>query len=104
MEYRQKVVSGAELFVTSESFFCLKVSEATKANLVLVAMLCKVRKQSRDLADWSIVSLPVKYICHTLMVFTANYQRMASAAFVIKEGKHIDVHLELILIQMNIVG
>ena len=28
---------------------------------------------------------------------------MASAAFVIKEGKHIDVHLKLILIQMDIV-
>ena len=28
---------------------------------------------------------------------------MPSAAFVIKEGKHIDVHLKLILIQMNIV-
>ena len=28
---------------------------------------------------------------------------MPSAAFIIKEGKHIDVHLELILMQMNIV-
>ena len=28
---------------------------------------------------------------------------MASAAFVIKKGKHIDVHLKLILIQMDIV-
>ena len=27
---------------------------------------------------------------------------MASAAFVIKEGKHIDFYLELILVQMNI--
>ena len=37
------------------------------------------------------------------MVLTAYYQRMASAAFVVKEGKHIDVYLELILVQMNIV-
>ena len=37
------------------------------------------------------------------MVLTVYYQRMASAAFVIKEGKHIDVYLELILVQMNIV-
>ena len=37
------------------------------------------------------------------MVFTANYQVMACAACLIKKGKHIDVYLELILIQMDIV-
>ena len=37
------------------------------------------------------------------MVFTGNHQGMASSAFVIKEGKHIDVYLKLILIQMDIV-
>ena len=38
------------------------------------------------------------------MVFAADLQWMASAAFVIKKQKHIDVYLKLIFIQMNIVG
>ena len=42
-------------------------------------------------------------MCHTFVVFTADYQGMACAAFVIKEGEHINVHLELILVQMDIV-
>ena len=45
--------------------------------------------------------LPVKKICHTFLVLTTDYKGMASATFVIIEGKHIDVHLELILIQIN---
>ena len=45
MEHRLEVVTGAELLVTSESFFCLKVPEATKANVLPVAMLCNVRKE-----------------------------------------------------------
>ena len=42
-------------------------------------------------------------IGYTLVIFVADHQRMASAAFVIKNGKHIDVHLKLILVQMDIV-
>ena len=38
------------------------------------------------------------------MVFAADHQWMAGAAFVIKKRKHIDVYLNLIFIQMNIVG
>ena len=36
------------------------------------------------------------------MVLTANYQGMARAAFVIKNRKHIDYYLEMILVQMDI--
>ena len=49
------------------------------------------------------MSVPVKKIGLTLIVLATNHHRMASAAFVIKKGKHIDVNLELILVQMNIV-
>ena len=45
----------------------------------------------------------VEKIGHTLVVFTTDYQEMASATFFIKEGKHIDVHLELIFVLMNII-
>ena len=38
------------------------------------------------------------------MGFAADNQWMASAAFVIKNRKHIDVYLKLIFIQMNIDG
>ena len=38
------------------------------------------------------------------MVLAAYKQGMASAAFVIKKRKDINVHLKLILIQMDIVG
>ena len=38
------------------------------------------------------------------MSFAADHQWMASAAFVIKNRKHIDVYLKLILIEMNIDG
>ena len=31
-----------------------------------------------------------------LVIFTADHKRKASAAFVIIEGEHIDIHLELI--------
>ena len=47
---------------------------------------------------------PVKKIGHTVVVFATDHQGITSAAVVIKEGKHIDVHLELILVQMNIAG
>ena len=47
--------------------------------------------------------LLVKKIGLTLVVLATEYQGMASATFVIKEGKHIDVYLELVFIQMNIV-
>ena len=39
----------------------------------------------------------------TFVVVAADHQRMASATFVIKKQKHIDVDMELILIQINIV-
>ena len=37
------------------------------------------------------------------MGFTADHQRMASAAFVIEERKHIDLYRELKFVQMDIV-
>ena len=37
------------------------------------------------------------------MVLTADYQGMASVAFVIKIRKHIDIYLALILVKMDIV-
>ena len=54
-----------------------------------------------DAGDWRIVILLVKKIGNTLVGFTANYQRMASGAFVIKKGKYIDVHMKLIFVQMD---
>ena len=104
MEPRHEIVSGAEHLVTTKCFFCLKVSKATKANLVLVAMLCNVRKKSRDVGDWSIVSFPVEQLCHALIVFATYNKGMASTAFIIKKGKHIDVDLELVFVKVYICG
>ena len=47
--------------------------------------------------------VPVKKIYHIIVVLATNYQGMASAAFVIKEGEHIDVYLKQIFVEMNIV-
>ena len=47
--------------------------------------------------------LPLKKIGLTLVVLATDYKGMASATFVIKEGKHIDVYLELVYKQINIV-
>ena len=92
------------LLVKSKSFFCLKVSETTTANLVLVPMHFNVRKDLRDVCDWSIVFLSVKFNGNTLVVFTTDHYRMASAAFVIKDRYHIDDHLKLIFDQIDILG
>ena len=37
------------------------------------------------------------------MVFAADYQKLTGPAFVTKNGKHIYVHHELILVQIDIV-
>ena len=37
------------------------------------------------------------------MVLPADYQGMASAALVIREAKHIDVYLQLIIVNIDIV-
>ena len=47
--------------------------------------------------------LPVELIGNSLVIVTADYQGIASEAIVIKEGKHINIHLQLILIIMDIV-
>ena len=39
-----------------------------------------------------------------LVVVVTDYHWMASAAFVIKDRKYIDVYLKLILVQMDIIG
>ena len=65
----------------------------------LLFVFCNIFKQTRDTRDRLIVFLPIKQIGYTLVVSTSDNHGMASAALVIKEGKHIDVHLELILVQ-----
>ena len=50
-------------------------------------------EKTGDAWDRRIVSFPIEKIGYTLVVFPANNQAMASAAFVIEKGKHIDVHL-----------
>ena len=47
--------------------------------------------------------LPVEKIGDTLVVFTTNYQGMASEPFVIEEGKDIYVYLKMLFIQMHII-
>ena len=66
MEHRHEVDTSAKLFVMSKSFFCLKMSEATKANLLPMAMLCNVRKKLIDISHWSLISLLVEQIAHAL--------------------------------------
>ena len=56
-------------------------------------MLCNISKQTLDAGDWSIMLVPIENISHTIVVLSAYYQRMASAAFVIKMLKHFDVYL-----------
>ena len=48
--------------------------------------------------------LPIEQIVETVVVLTGDHKWMASAAFVIKKGKHIDIYLQQILVQMDIVG
>ena len=69
----------------------------------LISVFCYICKSTGYAGNWGIVFLPVKQIGYTLVVFTADYQWMASAAFVSKEGKHIDVFRELILVQIEFV-
>ena len=42
MENRHEVVSGAQLLVAREAFLGPKISEAAKANLMFMVMLCNV--------------------------------------------------------------
>ena len=65
-------------------------------------VFCNISKQTRDACDWGVVILPVEKIGHTLVVLATDHQWMATVAFVIEEGEHIDIHLELILVQMDI--
>ena len=51
MEHRHEVLSGAELLVAREAFFRMKMSDAAKADLMFMAMLCNVRKESSDVGD-----------------------------------------------------
>ena len=60
-------------------------------------------KQTLDAGDWGIILCPIEKIGLILVIFETNNQGMASAAFVINKRVHIDVFLELILVQMNIV-
>ena len=47
--------------------------------------------------------LPEQQVAHALVVVATDCQRMSSATFIIKKGKHIEVHLEYILVQIDIV-
>ena len=60
-------------------------------------------EQTLNAGDWRIMLFLIEKIGHTLVVFAADHQRITSAAFVIKKGKHIDAHLKLIVVQMDIV-
>ena len=66
-------------------------------------MFSNIFEQTLNAGDRRIILFSIEKIGHTLVVFAADHQRMASAAFVIKKRKHIDVHLKLILAQMDIV-
>ena len=101
--HRHEVIAGAELLVTRKAFFCLKTSQAAKADLVLMVIFGEIVKLAREVGDWRVMFLPVEKICHTLLVFATDYQGMARTTFVIKEEEHIDVNLELIVIQINVV-
>ena len=71
--------------------------------MCLFFIFSNIFKQTLNAGDRRIMLFPIKNFGHTLVEFAADHQKMASAAFVIKKGKHIDVHLKLILVQMNIV-
>ena len=79
------------------------MTEASKTKLFLILLICNIREQTENTGDWRIVILPVELIGHMLVIFTADNNGMASTAFVIKKGEHIDVYLVLILVQMDIV-
>ena len=54
--------------------------------------------------NWRIVFLPIVQIGNTLVVCAAYYKGIASAAFIIRERKHIEVLLKLILVEIDVVG
>ena len=78
--------------------------EAAQADLVLLFSFCEIAKKPRNGRNKCVVVFPIEQIRHALVVLATDYQGMASATFVIKKGKHIDVHLDLVLVQINIVG
>ena len=55
-------------------------------------MFCDIREKTGNVGDWRKVIFLVEEIGNLLVVFTADHQRMASSAFIIKKGKHIDVY------------
>ena len=80
------------------------MSKAAEANFVLLFSFGEIAEKPRDIRNRSVVIFPIEQIGKALVVFAADHQRMASAAFVIKKGEHIDIHLKLIFVQMGIVG
>ena len=72
--------------------------------MLLFFMFRNIFKQTLDAGDLRIMLFPIEKIDHTLVVFAADHQRMASAAFIIKKGEHIDIYQKLIFVQMDIVG
>ena len=71
--------------------------------MFLFYMFSNIFQQSLNAGDRRIMLFIIEKIDHKLVVFTADHWKIASAAFVINKGKHIDVYLKLILLQMDIV-
>ena len=57
MENRQKVVSGANLFVPSENYLRYKMAEASETKLLLWFVFCNICKQTGYACDWCIMLL-----------------------------------------------
>ena len=98
MKNRHEIISSAQLLMPREAFFSFKMSEASEADILLFNVFCYIFEQTGNAGDWCVLLVPIKFISHTLVVFTAYHKGMASEAFVIKERKYIDIHLELILV------
>ena len=72
--------------------------------MLLFFIFCNIIEQTLNNSDYRIMLFPIKKIGHTPRGFSTDYQRMSSAAFVINKKEHIDIHLKLIFVQINIVG
>ena len=46
---------------------------------------------------------PIKKICYFWITFTADDKRLPGDTFVIKESKHINIHNELVFVEVNII-
>ena len=60
MKNRHEVISCAQLLVTRKTFFCVKMSEAAEADLMLMVMFGEIVKETKEVGDWRVMFFPIE--------------------------------------------